>query len=67
MNAIFLITGCRSRVYPIVVAAHPQKPYQFALGLSNGQVIVVEPHESEKKWGVLAAVGKGMTNRIIID
>ncbi|KAF2303789.1 hypothetical protein GH714_023422 [Hevea brasiliensis] len=29
--------------YPLVIAAHPQKPNQFAVGLSNGGVIVFEP------------------------
>lgn len=39
-------------VDPVVVAAHPQKPYQFALGLSNGGVVVIEPVESEGKWTI---------------
>ncbi|KAH7855382.1 hypothetical protein Vadar_024216 [Vaccinium darrowii] len=34
---------CRSQaVYPLVVAAHPQQPNQFAVGLTNGSVIVME-------------------------
>lgn len=40
-------------VDPVVVAAHPQKPYQFALGLSNGGVVVIEPdYESGAKWAI---------------
>ncbi|XP_073055232.1 topless-related protein 1-like isoform X2 [Primulina eburnea] len=37
-------------VYPVVVASHPQNPNQFALGLSNGGVVVMEPGESQGKW-----------------
>ncbi|KZV47622.1 protein TOPLESS-like [Dorcoceras hygrometricum] len=37
-------------VYPVVVASHPQDPNQFALGLSNGGVAVMEPDESRGKW-----------------
>eukprot|EP00252_Welwitschia_mirabilis_P014885 TRINITY_DN3294_c0_g1_i12.p1 TRINITY_DN3294_c0_g1~~TRINITY_DN3294_c0_g1_i12.p1 ORF type:complete len:1122 (-),score=243.87 TRINITY_DN3294_c0_g1_i12:562-3927(-) len=40
-----------SNVHPLVVAAHPSEPIQFALGLSDGSVIVLEPLESEGKWG----------------
>nr|XP_027072066.1 topless-related protein 1-like [Coffea arabica] len=54
-------------VYPVVIAAHPQKSNQFALGLSNGDVIVVEPHESEGKWTILPPFHNGPGNRIIID
>lgn len=39
-------------VHPLVIAAHPQKPNQFALGLTDGSVHVFEPLESEGKWGV---------------
>jgi hypothetical protein len=41
-----------STVYPLVIAAHPLEPNQFALGLSDGGVQVIEPLESEGKWGV---------------
>ncbi|KAJ6309071.1 hypothetical protein OIU76_018627 [Salix suchowensis] len=41
-----------SNVHPLVIAAHPQEPNQFALGLSDGGVHVFEPLESEGKWGV---------------
>ena len=40
-----------SSVYPLVVAAHPLEPNQFSLGLTDGGVQVVEPLESEGKWG----------------
>ncbi|KVI11648.1 hypothetical protein Ccrd_009937 [Cynara cardunculus var. scolymus] len=45
-----------SRVFPLVVAAHPSEPNQFALGLSDGSVCVIEPLESEGKWGSSPAV-----------
>lgn len=40
-----------TRLYPVVVAAHPSEPNQFALGLTDGGVHVLEPPESEGKWG----------------
>ncbi|XP_051135670.1 topless-related protein 4 isoform X2 [Andrographis paniculata] len=40
-----------SRVYPLVVTAHPTEPCQFALGLTDGAVHVLEPLETEGKWG----------------
>ncbi|EPS69182.1 hypothetical protein M569_05580, partial [Genlisea aurea] len=39
--------------YPVVIAAHPQEPNQFAVGLSDGSVKVIEPLEAENKWGAL--------------
>ncbi|XP_010250163.1 PREDICTED: protein TOPLESS-like [Nelumbo nucifera] len=39
------------RVCPLVIAAHPSEPNQFAVGLSDGGVHVLEPLESEGKWG----------------
>ncbi|XP_007023214.2 PREDICTED: topless-related protein 4 isoform X1 [Theobroma cacao] len=39
------------RVYPVVVAAHPSEPNQFALGLTDGGVHVLEP--PEEGWGSL--------------
>jgi len=39
------------RVYPVVIAAHPSEPNQFALGLTDGGVHVLEPLETEGKWG----------------
>ncbi|XP_059644428.1 topless-related protein 1-like isoform X2 [Cornus florida] len=45
-----------SDVYPSVIAAHPKEPNQFAFGLTNGEVVIVEPLESEGKWGLLQPV-----------
>ncbi|KAL4341350.1 hypothetical protein GQ457_08G009520 [Hibiscus cannabinus] len=39
-------------VYPLVVAAHPMEANQFAIGLSDATVKVMEPSESEGKWGL---------------
>ncbi|XP_054780922.1 protein TOPLESS-like isoform X2 [Prosopis cineraria] len=46
-------------VQPLVVAAHPQEPNQFALGLSDGAVHVFEPLESEGKWGLSPPIENG--------
>lgn len=45
--------NCSLRVYPLVIAAHPSEPTQFALGLTDGGVYMLEPLESEGKWGTL--------------
>ncbi|XP_065849213.1 topless-related protein 1-like [Euphorbia lathyris] len=37
-------------VYPVDIAAHPQKPNQFAVGLTNGSVVVFEPLKTTGKW-----------------
>ncbi|CAA0838252.1 Protein TOPLESS [Striga hermonthica] len=39
-------------VYPTVIAAHPSDANQFALGMSDGGVHVIEPSDAEAKWGV---------------
>ncbi|XP_047329931.1 topless-related protein 4-like [Impatiens glandulifera] len=39
------------RGHPLVIAAHPSDPNQFALGLNDGGVCIIEPLESEGKWG----------------
>ncbi|KAG5555911.1 hypothetical protein RHGRI_006534 [Rhododendron griersonianum] len=50
-------------VYPRVVAAHPKMTNQFAIGLTNGVVVLKEPEESEGKWGLSPAVDhNGMLN-----
>lgn len=46
-------------MYPLVVAAHPLEPNQFALGLTDGGVHVFEPLEAEGKWGVPPPVENG--------
>ncbi|KAG6706553.1 hypothetical protein I3842_07G227200 [Carya illinoinensis] len=55
-----------SSVYPLVVAAHPQEPNQFAIGLTDGRVHVLEPLESEGKWGVPPPVDNGSPSCISI-
>ncbi|KAL3497851.1 hypothetical protein ACH5RR_040583 [Cinchona calisaya] len=40
-----------SRLHPLAIAAHPSESNQFAVGLSDGGVYVLEPLESEGKWG----------------
>ncbi|XP_078443157.1 protein TPR3-like isoform X2 [Wolffia australiana] len=47
----YLPSNVSSSVYPLVVAAHPSEPNQFALGLTDGGVHVLEPLESDPKWG----------------
>ncbi|KAK6233237.1 hypothetical protein SCA6_003310 [Theobroma cacao] len=52
----------KQAVYPLVVAAHPMEANQFAIGLSDGSVKVMEPTESEGKWGVSQTVDSGVVN-----
>ncbi|XP_021616763.1 topless-related protein 4 isoform X2 [Manihot esculenta] len=47
------------RVYPLVIAAHPSEPNQFALGLTDGGIHVLEPLETEGKWGTSPPVENG--------
>ncbi|XP_031402100.1 topless-related protein 3-like [Punica granatum] len=47
-------------VYPLVVATHPQEPNQLAIGLNDGSVKVMEPTESEGKWGATPPVNNGI-------
>ncbi|KAK6233238.1 hypothetical protein SCA6_003311 [Theobroma cacao] len=49
-------------VYPLVVAVHPKEANQFAIGLSDGSVKVMEPTESEGKWRVSQPVDSGVVN-----
>lgn len=46
-------------MHPLVIAAHPSEPNQFALGLTDGGVHVLEPLESEGKWGVVPPTENG--------
>lgn len=48
-----------TRVHPVVVAAHPSEPNQFAVGLTDGGIHVLEPPESEGKWGTAPPVENG--------
>lgn len=50
---------CSLRIYPLVIAAHPSEPNQFALGLTDGGIHVLEPVESEGKWGTSPPVENG--------
>lgn len=47
----YLSPNSSVKVYPICLAAHPSEANQFALGLTDGGVCVVEPVESEGQWG----------------
>ncbi|XP_017258948.1 topless-related protein 4 isoform X1 [Daucus carota subsp. sativus] len=51
--ASYLPANPSLRVYPLVIAAHPSEPTQFALGLTDGGVHILEPLESEGQWGTL--------------
>lgn len=53
---LIILLSDRTKVYPAVVAAHPSDPNQFALGLTNGGVVVMEPPESEGMWGTMPPV-----------
>ncbi|XP_024528644.1 topless-related protein 1 isoform X2 [Selaginella moellendorffii] len=46
-------------VYPLAISAHPTEKYQFALGLSDGGVLVVEPLEPDGKWGPIPVTDNG--------
>lgn len=60
---VFFLTNssfvASSRVYPAVVAAHPTEANQFAVGLSDGGVHVLEPSESEGRWGTAPPLENG--------
>ncbi|XP_072978212.1 protein TPR3-like [Typha angustifolia] len=52
LPAAYLPPNVSTTVHPLVIAAHPSEANQFALGLTDGGVHVLEPLESEGKWGV---------------
>ncbi|KAK3025864.1 hypothetical protein RJ639_042293, partial [Escallonia herrerae] len=58
--ASYLPANPSARLYPLVIAAHPSDPNQFALGLTDGGVYVLEPLESEGKWGTSPPVENGV-------
>ncbi|KAG5115177.1 hypothetical protein JHK84_041290 [Glycine max] len=60
----YLSASVSSNVQPLVIAAHPQEPNQFAVGLSDGGVHVFEPLESEGKWGVPPPIENGSTSNM---
>ncbi|XAR67781.1 hypothetical protein NMG60_11002680 [Bertholletia excelsa] len=55
----YLPSSPSSRAYPLVVAAHPSEPNQFALGLTDGRVHVLEPLEAEGRWGTTLPLKNG--------
>ncbi|KAJ8773998.1 hypothetical protein K2173_009429 [Erythroxylum novogranatense] len=60
----YLPANVSSNVHPLVIAAHPHEPNQFALGLSDGAVHVFEPLESEGKWGVPPPADNGSASSL---
>ncbi|OMO90760.1 hypothetical protein COLO4_18896 [Corchorus olitorius] len=46
----YLPTNASLNVHPIAMAAHPQKSTQFAVGLTDGGVIVFEPPAPGNTW-----------------
>ncbi|XP_030957790.1 topless-related protein 3 [Quercus lobata] len=55
------LNGSQS-VHPLVVAANPLDRNQFAVGLTDGSVKVIEPTESEGKWGSSPPMDNGIPN-----
>lgn len=45
--------------FPVVIAAHPSDSNQFALGMSDGTVHVMEPSDADPKWGVSLSQDNG--------
>lgn len=58
---------CSSNVYPHAIAAHPHKPTQFAVGLTDGEVYIFEPQEIGGKWGMLPLVDSGSTTSMPVE
>ncbi|KAF9681267.1 hypothetical protein SADUNF_Sadunf06G0208000 [Salix dunnii] len=54
-------------VCPLVVAAHPREPNQFAAGLKDGAVIVFEPPISAGKWCMLTADENGSGVKCLLN
>ncbi|KAK4760355.1 hypothetical protein SAY87_005248 [Trapa incisa] len=57
--AVYMTPSPSLRIYPLVIAAHPSEPNQFALGLTDGGVHVLEPLEVEGRWGMPPQVENG--------
>ncbi|KAL9251834.1 Topless-related protein [Drosera capensis] len=57
--AAYLSPNSSMRVYPLVIAAHPSEPTQFALGLTDGGVCILEPLESDGQWGTAPPAENG--------
>ncbi|EMS49891.1 Topless-related protein 1 [Triticum urartu] len=64
LPASYLPQNISSNVHPVVVAAHPSEANQFALGLTDGSVYVMEPLESERKWGIPPPAENGSTSNM---
>ncbi|XP_062216167.1 protein TPR3-like isoform X2 [Phragmites australis] len=64
LPASYLPPNISSSVHPVVVAAHPSEASQFALGLTDGGVYVLEPLESERKWGNPPPMENGSTSNL---
>lgn len=45
---------------PSAVVSHPKKPEQIALGLSNGEVVILEPENPKGTWVVQPPVSNGI-------
>lgn len=61
-NLRFVLVCNSQTSYPLVVTVHPQEPYQLAVGLTDGSVKVIEPSETEGKWGIMVSVDAGLQN-----
>jgi len=64
LPASYLPPNISSNVHPVVVAAHPSEANQFALGLTDGTVYVMEPLESDRKWGNPPPAENGSTSNM---
>lgn len=53
------ISSSSNGAFPMVIAPHPSDPSQFALGMSDGAVYVIEPSTAEAKWGNSVAQENG--------
>ncbi|KAL1556895.1 protein TOPLESS-RELATED PROTEIN 2-like [Salvia divinorum] len=47
----YISSASNGNPFPIVIAAHPTDLNQFALGMSDSAVHVIEPSDAETKWG----------------
>lgn len=57
--SVYLGPGMSSSVYPLVIAAHPSEPNQFAIGLTDGGVQVIEPLD-DGRWGTGSLADNGV-------
>lgn len=63
----YLPTNARLNVYPIAIAAHPQKSAQFALGLTDGGIIVFEPQEPGNTSWYVGENGSATASSVVED